>query len=110
MQRHFMLEDSNSPNGGPFLLVIWWSNLFLVSREKSGGCMGNMQLIGPVKNQSDGVYIHRFERRRGGEQGVTGLIVGDRVVVSDHDLQLIGVAAGYVTDVSSTAVSCSLDR
>uniref|UniRef100_A0A8C8M6F2 DNA replication ATP-dependent helicase/nuclease n=1 Tax=Oncorhynchus tshawytscha TaxID=74940 RepID=A0A8C8M6F2_ONCTS len=88
-------------------------NIWLQSaqeREKSGGCMGNMQLIGPVKNQSDGVYIHRFERRRGGEQGVTGLIVGDRVVVSDHDLQLIGVAAGYVTDVSSTAVSCSLDR
>uniref|UniRef100_A0A674F7F7 DNA replication ATP-dependent helicase/nuclease n=1 Tax=Salmo trutta TaxID=8032 RepID=A0A674F7F7_SALTR len=88
-------------------------NIWLQSaqeREKSGGCMGNMQLIGPVKNQSDGVYIHRFERRRGGEQGVTGLIVGDRVVVSDQDLQLIGVAAGYVTDVSSTAVSCSLDR
>ncbi|XP_021436666.2 DNA replication ATP-dependent helicase/nuclease DNA2 [Oncorhynchus mykiss] len=88
-------------------------NIWLQSaqeREKSGGCMGNMQLIGPVKNQSDGVYIHRFERRRGGEQGVTGLIVGDRVVVSDHDLQLIGVAAGYVTDMSSTAVSCSLDR
>uniref|UniRef100_A0A8C7ML87 DNA replication ATP-dependent helicase/nuclease DNA2 n=1 Tax=Oncorhynchus kisutch TaxID=8019 RepID=A0A8C7ML87_ONCKI len=88
-------------------------NIWLQSaqeREKSGGCMGNMQLIGPVKNQSDGVYIHRFERRRGGEQGVTGLIVGDRVVVSDHDLQLIGVAAGYITDVSSTAVSCSLDR
>uniref|UniRef100_A0A4W5RRG7 DNA replication ATP-dependent helicase/nuclease n=1 Tax=Hucho hucho TaxID=62062 RepID=A0A4W5RRG7_9TELE len=88
-------------------------NIWLQSaqeREKSGGCMGNMQLIGPVKNQSDGVYIHRFERRLGGEQCVTGLIVGDRVVVSDHDLQLIGVAAGYVTDVSSTAVSCSLDR
>ncbi|CAB1312952.1 unnamed protein product, partial [Coregonus sp. 'balchen'] len=79
-------------------------------QEKSGGCMGNMHLIGPVKNQSDSVYIHRFERHRGREQGVTGLIVGDRIVVSDHDLRLIGVAAGYVTDVSSTAVSCSLDR
>uniref|UniRef100_A0A674F6G4 DNA replication ATP-dependent helicase/nuclease n=1 Tax=Salmo trutta TaxID=8032 RepID=A0A674F6G4_SALTR len=82
-------------------------NIWLQSaQERSGG----NHLIGPVKNQSDGVYIHRFERRRGGEQGVTGLIVGDRVVVSDQDLQLIGVAAGYVTDVSSTAVSCSLDR
>uniref|UniRef100_A0A8C7HVB1 DNA replication ATP-dependent helicase/nuclease n=1 Tax=Oncorhynchus kisutch TaxID=8019 RepID=A0A8C7HVB1_ONCKI len=65
-------------------------NIWLQSaqeREKSGGCMGNMQLIGPVKNQSDGVYIHRFERRRGGEQGVTGLIVGDRVHPSGQPLQ-----------------------
>ncbi|KAL0964691.1 hypothetical protein UPYG_G00327630 [Umbra pygmaea] len=79
-------------------------------REKSGKCMGNMQLIGPVKNESDCVYVHRFERRHGGLQGLTGLIVGDRIVVSDHEMSLIGVSAGYVTDVSLTGVSCSLDR
>uniref|UniRef100_A0A6Q2X5L2 DNA replication ATP-dependent helicase/nuclease DNA2 n=1 Tax=Esox lucius TaxID=8010 RepID=A0A6Q2X5L2_ESOLU len=88
-------------------------NIWLQSaqeREKSGKCMGDLQLIGPVENQADGVFVHRFERCPGRERGSTGLIVGDRIVVSDQDLRLIGVAAGYVLDTGVTGASCSLDR
>ncbi|XP_046886141.1 DNA replication ATP-dependent helicase/nuclease DNA2 [Hypomesus transpacificus] len=80
-------------------------------REKRGGCVGNLQLIGEVKTQSDGVFIHRFERRSGAaDQTVSGLAVGDRVVVSDEKLQLVAVATGYICDVASRTVSCTLDR
>ncbi|XP_056616934.1 DNA replication ATP-dependent helicase/nuclease DNA2 [Triplophysa dalaica] len=78
-------------------------------REKSGGCIGNMRLAGSINVLSDGVYKHNFERREG-EQTLTGLIVGDRIVVSDQDSVLIALATGYVTDITITGVTCSLDK
>ncbi|XP_051504000.1 LOW QUALITY PROTEIN: DNA replication ATP-dependent helicase/nuclease DNA2 [Myxocyprinus asiaticus] len=78
-------------------------------REKSGGCMGNMRLAGSVSILSDGVYKHCFERREG-EQTLTGLIVGDRIVVSDQESVLIGLATGYITEVTINGVMCSLDK
>ncbi|XP_057197424.1 DNA replication ATP-dependent helicase/nuclease DNA2 [Triplophysa rosa] len=78
-------------------------------REKSGGCIGNMRLAGSVSVLSDGVYKHNFERMEG-EQTLTGLIVGDRIVVSDQDTVLIALATGYVTDITINGVTCSLDK
>lgn len=78
-------------------------------REKSGGCAGNMRLAGGVSVLSDGVYKHSFERKDG-EQTLTGLIVGDRIVVSDQDSVLIGLSTGYVTEIAVNRVTCSLDK
>ncbi|XDV50215.1 hypothetical protein PO909_019314 [Leuciscus waleckii] len=78
-------------------------------REKSGGCAGNMRLAGGVSILSDGVYKHSFERKEG-EQTLTGLIVGDRIVVSDQDSVLIGLASGYVTEITVSGLTCSLDK
>ncbi|XP_041921126.1 DNA replication ATP-dependent helicase/nuclease DNA2 isoform X1 [Alosa sapidissima] len=87
-------------------------NIWLQSaqeREKSGGCLGNLLRTGKVTALADDVHQHFFERQ-GGIQALTGLVVGDRVVVSDQDSKLIGVATGFVTEVSNAGVSCSLDR
>uniref|UniRef100_A0A8C1U619 DNA replication ATP-dependent helicase/nuclease DNA2 n=1 Tax=Cyprinus carpio TaxID=7962 RepID=A0A8C1U619_CYPCA len=78
-------------------------------REKSGGCVGNMQLAREVSVLSDGVYKHSFVRKEG-DQTLTGLIVGDRIVVSDQDSVLIGLATGYVTEITISGVTCSLDK
>uniref|UniRef100_A0A672NBB4 DNA replication ATP-dependent helicase/nuclease DNA2 n=1 Tax=Sinocyclocheilus grahami TaxID=75366 RepID=A0A672NBB4_SINGR len=78
-------------------------------REKSGGCVGNMQLDRDVSVLSDGVYKHSFVRKEG-NQTLTGLIVGDRIVVSDQDSVLIGLATGYVTEITISGVTCSLDK
>uniref|UniRef100_A0A673GAX9 DNA replication ATP-dependent helicase/nuclease n=1 Tax=Sinocyclocheilus rhinocerous TaxID=307959 RepID=A0A673GAX9_9TELE len=78
-------------------------------REKSGGCAGNMQLAGDVSVLSDGVYKHSFVRKES-DQTLTGLIVGDRIVVSDQDSVLIGLATGYVTEITVSGVTCSLDK
>uniref|UniRef100_A0A673G9V3 DNA replication ATP-dependent helicase/nuclease n=1 Tax=Sinocyclocheilus rhinocerous TaxID=307959 RepID=A0A673G9V3_9TELE len=78
-------------------------------REKSGGCVGNMQLDRDVSVLSDGVYKHSFVRKEG-NQTLTGLIVGNRIVVSDQDSVLIGLATGYVTEITISGVTCSLDK
>ncbi|TRY90563.1 hypothetical protein DNTS_002676 [Danionella cerebrum] len=78
-------------------------------REKSGGCVGNMHLFGSVTILSDGVFRHTFERIEG-DQSVSGLVVGDRIVVSDQDSMLIGLATGYVTEITSSQITCSLDK
>lgn len=83
--------------------------MLFILREKSGGCAGNMQLAGGVSVLSDGVYKHSFERKDG-EQTLTGLIVGDRIVVSDQDSVLIGLATGYVTEITVSGLTCSLDK
>lgn len=89
-------------------------NVWLLSpeeAEKSGSCVGNLQLSGPVAAQSDGVYLHHFKRRLGGSQGFgVGLSSGDRIVLSDQEGRFIGLATGYVTEVSNASVSCTLDR
>uniref|UniRef100_A0A672SIU9 DNA replication ATP-dependent helicase/nuclease n=1 Tax=Sinocyclocheilus grahami TaxID=75366 RepID=A0A672SIU9_SINGR len=77
--------------------------------EKSGGCAGNMQLTGDVSILSDGVYKHSFVRKES-DQTLTGLVVGDRIVVSDQDSVLIGLATGYVTEITVSGVTCSLDK
>lgn len=83
--------------------------MLFVPREKSGGCAGNMRLAGGVSALSDGVYKHSFERKDS-EQTLTGLIVGDRIVVSDQDSVLIGLSTGYVTEIAVNRVTCSLDK
>ncbi|XP_055363244.1 DNA replication ATP-dependent helicase/nuclease DNA2 isoform X2 [Betta splendens] len=81
--------------------------------EKSGSCVGNVQLCGPVTVQSGGVYLHRFQRSSVSSQqvlGHSGLAGGDRIVVSDLEGRLVGLATGYLCEVSRTSISCTLDR
>ncbi|CAJ1048869.1 DNA replication ATP-dependent helicase/nuclease DNA2 [Xyrichtys novacula] len=81
--------------------------------EKSGRCVGNVQLSGTVTVQSEGVFLHRFQRSSAVQQkGLThsGLSSGDRIVVSDQEGRLVGLATGYLCEVSRTSVSCTLDR
>uniref|UniRef100_A0A671YL56 DNA replication ATP-dependent helicase/nuclease n=1 Tax=Sparus aurata TaxID=8175 RepID=A0A671YL56_SPAAU len=81
--------------------------------EKNGSCVGNVQLSGPVMVQSEGVFLHRFQRNIAVPQkGLTtsGLASGDRVVVSDQEGLLVGLATGYLCEVSRTSISCTLDR
>ncbi|XP_034158646.2 DNA replication ATP-dependent helicase/nuclease DNA2 isoform X1 [Pangasianodon hypophthalmus] len=87
-------------------------NIWLQSaqeREKNGGCVGNMVLAGKVSVLSDGVYVHHFKRRQGEHAFIT-LIVGDRVVISDQDSRFIGIATGYITEITNTGVTCYLDK
>lgn len=84
-----------------------------MSSEKNGSCVGNMQLISPVLEQSEGVFLHHFQRsstmqQRGLDSG--GWASGDRLVVSDQEGRLVGLATGYLFEVSRTSVSCTLDR
>ncbi|XP_026869945.2 DNA replication ATP-dependent helicase/nuclease DNA2 [Electrophorus electricus] len=78
-------------------------------REKSGSCMGNLVLAERAAVLTDDVYSHRFQRGQG-DHAPVGLLVGDRVVVSDQDSRFIGLATGYVTAVTNTTVTCSLDK
>ncbi|XP_072533295.1 DNA replication ATP-dependent helicase/nuclease DNA2 [Salminus brasiliensis] len=87
-------------------------NIWLQSaleREKNGGCVGNMVLRDSVTALSDGVYLHHFERSHG-EHAVISLIVGDRVAVSDQNSKFIGIASGYIKEITNTGVTCSLDK
>lgn len=68
-----------------------------------------MLRTGKVTTLAEDVYLHTFERQ-GGAQALTGLNVGERVVVGDQDSKFIAMAAGYVTEVCGAGVSCSLDR
>ncbi|XP_072236496.1 DNA replication ATP-dependent helicase/nuclease DNA2 [Leuresthes tenuis] len=81
--------------------------------EKNGSCAGNLQLSSPVTVKSEGVFLHRFQRScTTSQQGLTnsGLASGDRVVVSDQEGRLVGLATGYLCEVSRTSISCTLDR
>lgn len=87
--------------------------LTCVCSEKTGSCVGNVQLSGPVTVPSVGVYLHRFQRGAvSSQQGLahSGLVSGDRIVVSDQEGRLVGLATGYLCEVSRTSISCSLDR
>lgn len=81
----------------------------LTHREKNGGCVGNLVLAGRVTVYSDGVFVHQFKRRRE-EHTLITLIVGDRVVISDQDSKFIGIATGYITEITNTGVTCYLDK
>ncbi|XP_036411425.1 DNA replication ATP-dependent helicase/nuclease DNA2 [Megalops cyprinoides] len=87
-------------------------NIWLLSteeREQNGGCIGNLRWTGLVKALSDNLYVHHFECW-GREKIEMSLVMGDRVVVSDQELKLIAVAAGYISEVTNTGVTCTLDR
>lgn len=81
----------------------------LSHRERNGGCVGNMVLVGRVTAPSDGVYVHHFKCRQE-EHALITLIVGDRVVISDQDSKFIGIATGYITEITNTGVTCYLDK
>lgn len=74
--------------------------------------MGNLQLSGPVVTQTHGVFLHHFKRSFVTTmQGLAvGLVSGDRVVLSDQQGRLVGLATGYLCEVSNTSISCTLDR
>ncbi|XP_073321000.1 DNA replication ATP-dependent helicase/nuclease DNA2 [Pagrus major] len=81
--------------------------------EKNGSCVGNVQLSGPVMVQSEGVFLHRFQRNSAVPQkglATSGLASRDRIVVSDQEGRLVGLATGYLCEVSRTTISCTLDR
>ncbi|XP_057259240.1 DNA replication ATP-dependent helicase/nuclease DNA2 [Pezoporus wallicus] len=80
-----------------------------LEREKTGDCVGNMIRVEEVQEISEGKYLHIFQRGDGAIPG-TNLLVGDRVVVSGEENGLLGLATGYVNEVSVTKVSCLLDR
>ncbi|KAG7236010.1 hypothetical protein INR49_001408 [Caranx melampygus] len=81
--------------------------------EKSGSCVGNLQLSGPVTVQPEGVFHHRFQRINAAPQqrlANSGLASRDRIVVSDQEGRFVGLATGYLCEVSRASVSCTLDR
>ncbi|XP_005153738.2 DNA replication ATP-dependent helicase/nuclease DNA2 [Melopsittacus undulatus] len=80
-----------------------------LEREKAGDCVGNMIRVEEVQEISEGEYLHIFQRGNGTIPG-TNLLVGDRVVVSGEENDLLGLATGYVNEVSVTKISCLLDR
>ncbi|XP_061229796.1 DNA replication ATP-dependent helicase/nuclease DNA2 [Neopsephotus bourkii] len=80
-----------------------------LEREKTGDCVGNMIRVEEVQEISEGKYLHIFQRGNGAIPG-TNLLVGDRVVVSGEENGFLGLATGYVNEVSVTKVSCLLDR
>lgn len=84
-----------------------------VCSEMNGSCVGNVRLSGPVTVQSEGVFLHRFQRTTFGSQqvsGSSGLASGDRIVVSDQEGRLVGLATGYTCEVGRSSVCCTLDR
>ncbi|XP_067858773.1 DNA replication ATP-dependent helicase/nuclease DNA2 [Heptranchias perlo] len=78
-------------------------------RELRGCCVANLVRSSCVQTVSDGQYQHQFTRRSG-SISKTALMVGDRVVVSGQEKMLLAVSCGYVTEVSSSHVTCTLDR
>ncbi|XP_075361450.1 DNA replication ATP-dependent helicase/nuclease DNA2 isoform X2 [Mycteria americana] len=89
-----------------------YKNIWMIpslEREKAGDCVGNMIRIDQVQEISEGQYLHCFQRKNGAIPG-TNLLVGDRVVVSGEENGLLGLATGYVREVSVKKVSCLLGR
>ncbi|KFV40910.1 DNA replication ATP-dependent helicase/nuclease DNA2, partial [Tyto alba] len=89
-----------------------YKNIWMIpslEREKAGDCVGNMIRVDEVQEISEGQYLHFFQRRNGAIPG-TNLLVGDRVVVSGEENGLLGLATGYVREVSVTKISCLLGR
>ncbi|XP_035007188.2 DNA replication ATP-dependent helicase/nuclease DNA2 [Hippoglossus stenolepis] len=81
--------------------------------EKNGSCVGRLQLSGPVTIQAEGVFLHRFQRSSvAPQQGSvhSGPASGDRIVVSDQEGRFVGLATGYLCEVSRSQISCTLDR
>ncbi|GCB79900.1 hypothetical protein scyTo_0016059, partial [Scyliorhinus torazame] len=78
-------------------------------RELQGCCVANLVRSGSVQTITDGQYQHQFTRRSG-LLSKTTLMVGDRVIVSGQEKMLLAVSSGYVTEVHSSQIICTLDR
>ncbi|XP_078269252.1 DNA replication ATP-dependent helicase/nuclease DNA2 [Rhinoraja longicauda] len=78
-------------------------------RESQGYCVANLVQSGSVLNLSDGQYQHQFTRKSGCISK-TALMVGDRVVLSGQEKVLLAVSSGYVTEIQTSLITCSLDR
>ncbi|XP_072334880.1 DNA replication ATP-dependent helicase/nuclease DNA2 isoform X1 [Scyliorhinus torazame] len=78
-------------------------------RELQGCCVANLVRSGSVQTITDGQYRHQFTRRSG-LLSKTTLMVGDRVIVSGQEKMLLAVSSGYVTEVHSSQIICTLDR
>lgn len=65
--------------------------------------------VDEIQEISEGQFLHFFQRKNGAIPG-TNLLIGDRVVVSGEENGLLGLATGYVREVSATKVSCLLGR
>lgn len=65
--------------------------------------------VDQVQEVSEGQYLHSFQRKNGAVPGAN-LLVGDRVVVSGEENGLLGLATGYVREISATKISCLLGR
>ncbi|KQK84105.1 hypothetical protein AAES_51951 [Amazona aestiva] len=108
------LERRVDPEAG-FLLYLKTGTMYPVSggrmdrRDVYKRQVGNMIRVEEVQEISEGKYLHFFQRGNGAIPG-TNLLVGDRVVVSGEENGLLGLATGYVKEVSVTKVSCLLDR
>lgn len=94
---------------------LWTLQLLMadgVPSEKNGSCVGNLLLSGPVAVQSEGAFLHRFQRSLAVPQDAFhgSFASGDRVVVSDQEGRFVGLATGFLCEVDRTSVSCSLDR
>ena len=91
---------------------IWCQNSQV--REKNGHCFSKMVLVGDVKQETQS-FLHNFGRYKLVEVDVKnmndiGLNVGDSIVVSAENMNLIALCMGYITEITSNQVSCKLDR
>ncbi|KAF4018865.1 hypothetical protein G4228_010953 [Cervus hanglu yarkandensis] len=84
-------------------------NCALYSREESGSCIGSLIRTEHVKTVCDGQYLHNFQRKNGAIP-ITNLMAGDRIILSGEDRTLFALSRGYVKEINSTTVTCSLDR
>uniref|UniRef100_A0A8C2Y373 DNA replication ATP-dependent helicase/nuclease n=1 Tax=Capra hircus TaxID=9925 RepID=A0A8C2Y373_CAPHI len=77
--------------------------------EESGSCIGSLIRTEHVKTVCDGQYLHNFQRKSGAIP-ITNLMAGDRIILSGEERTLFALSRGYVKEINSTAVTCSLDR
>ncbi|XP_070220770.1 DNA replication ATP-dependent helicase/nuclease DNA2 isoform X2 [Bos mutus] len=77
--------------------------------EESGSCIGSLIRIEHVKTVCDGQYLHNFQRKNGAIP-ITNLMAGDRIILSGEERTLFALSRGYVKEINSTTVTCSLDR
>ncbi|XP_069501087.1 DNA replication ATP-dependent helicase/nuclease DNA2 [Ambystoma mexicanum] len=86
---------------------IW--NMPAIEREKDGNCIANLIRTKHVQAISDNQYLHYFQRESGSlPEG--NLMIGDRVVLSGQEKNLLALSSGYVTEISRIHISCTLDR
>ena len=94
----------------PWENILKLISLFLLfHREESGSCIGSLIRTEHVKTVCDGQYVHNFQRKNGAIP-ITNLMAGDRIILSGEDRTLFALSRGYVKEINSTTVTCSLDR
>jgi DNA replication ATP-dependent helicase Dna2 len=90
-----------------------WS-LSSKEREKLGRCFSGMKLIGSTTadNQSKGIgkYIYQFERAGLGSSLLeSSILVSNPIVISSEENHY-ALALGFVTSITPTTITCSVDR